>query len=154
MKEKKDIEARKLERKALSIVDYKFSDNGKWIYRLENGQDYGCDCSLELVDDDDTLQGKRALCQVKGRSNINIINCGKTISFPLEAETYNMAISANYLFIFLLVNLKDETIYFQKLNHYGQETTNDKTINIHIPVENKFPNNESLLINVFNNANL
>ena len=110
--EKIDSQERKTERRVLSIVDYKFSEDGKWIYRLESGQDNGCDCSLEMSEDDNTLQGKKAYCQVKGRSDIHILKDRATISFDLEASTYNMAVNANFLFILLLVDLTNEEIYF------------------------------------------
>ncbi|MDY4788159.1 MAG: DUF4365 domain-containing protein [Bacilli bacterium] len=150
MKEKKDSNEQKKERKSLSIVDYKFSANGRWNYRRESGQDVGCDCIIEFVDDDGIYRGKISRCQVKGRQDLKFI-CNKSlISFPLESATYNMALTANYLFILLIVDLSSEDIYFLKLNNLGDKTNNNKTINIHIPVENIFPKNEKGLVNIFN----
>ena len=148
-KEKNDAEESKKERRCLSIIDYKFSQNGKWVYRKEAGQDVGCDCTLELVDDNDTFQGKRACCQVKGRTSIDCLKDKKTISLDLEVTTYNMAVQANYLFILLLVDLNDETVYFQKLNGYGEKSDNSASVAIHIPVENVYPNNERKLKDLF-----
>ena len=150
MKKKIDSIENKKERRALSIVDYKFTRNGKWIYRRESGQDYGCDCSLELVSGDDSLEGKKAFCQVKGRSDICYLNSKGVISFALESSTFNMAIEANYLFLLILVDLVNEKVYFLKLNGYGAFTENETTVNVHIPMENLFPNNDMKLIEYFN----
>lgn len=148
---KKDSRESKKERKSLSIVDYKFSANGRWNYRRESGQDIGCDCTREFVDDNEIYRGKIARCQIKGRTDLKFIDNKSSISFPLEASTYNMALTANYLFILLIVDLRNEDIYFLKLNSLEHKTNNNKTINVHIPVENKFPENEKSLIKIFNN---
>lgn len=150
--EKRDVEEHRKERLSLSIIDYKFTKNRKWIYRRETGQDVGCDCTLELVEGDNTLQGKRACCQVKGRTGVDCLKDGQTISFDLEVTTYNMAVNANYLFLLLLVDLQNETIYFKKLNQCGQKSKNQSTVCVHIPTSHRFPDNEELLIKLFNGA--
>ena len=150
MEIKKDSDEMKKERKSLSIVDYKFSSNGKWNYRKESGQDNDCDCTIELVNEEEIYLGKIACCQLKGRTELSFIQKGSFISFPLESPTYNMALTANYLFILLIVDLTSEKIYYLKLNNLGKATSNNKTINIHIPVQNVSPENKSSLIKIFN----
>ena len=44
----------------------------------------------------------------------------------------------------------NENIYFLKLNEYGISTENETTINVHIPIENIFPDNEIKLVGYFN----
>ena len=148
---KQDIESKKSERKALSIVDYKFSKNGKWIYRQTASQDYGIDCSLEYIDEKNEIHGDYFMCQVKGRTKLNVMKNNKFISFPIEVTTYNMAINNKTSFLFLLVDLTKEFIYFIVFNNYGHKSYNKEYVNIHIPIENCFPEAEHKLLSYLNN---
>lgn len=147
---KHDVESKKRERRALSIVDYIFSKNGKWIYRQTISQDYGVDCSLEYIDEKNEIHGNYFMCQVKGRTKLDVMKNNKYISFPIEVSTYNMAINNKTLFLFLLVDLTKECIYFIVLNNYGHKSFNKANINIHIPIENCLPEAEDKLLDYLN----
>ena len=151
IKFKLDTDEEKKERKAIWVITKAFHDTGFWIVRLQSGKDYGVDALLEMIEHDNFILQKTANCQIKGRTDIKLLKNKEFISFPLDVATYNQAVLSNSLFLLLLVNLETEDIYFYKLNKCGELSTNSATINIHIPLVNKFPENESALRRIFNN---
>lgn len=149
IKLKVDTEENKKERKAIGIITKAFHDTGFWIVRSQTGKDYGVDATLEMIELDNSIMQKTANCQIKGRSTLLFSKNKEYISFPLDVETYNQALFSNLLFLLLLVDLKTEDIYFCKLNNYGDVSFNTSSVNLRIPIENKFPENESLLRQMF-----
>lgn len=88
-----------------------------WIIRDITERDYGIDCYLELVNDNDELSGELALIQLKSKqsilwtkkdtytlSGINISTSNYWYKFPVP------------VFIFL-VDLEDEKVYFKSVGY-------------------------------------
>lgn len=146
-----DTEECKKERIAVGIIVKAFHKARFWIVRTQSGSDKGVDVILEMIEYDNTIRQKTANCQVKGRSNIKKLFKNESISIPLDVKTYNQAIVSNSLFLLLVVNLKNEDIYYCKLNGYGDLSYNKSSVNIRVPLKNKFPDNEFGLRELFNN---
>ena len=115
----------------------------------------GCDCELELSEDNKWL-GNKIECQIKGTRNLDNyrLKRGDVISFPLEIKTINYGLGKANSFVLLLVDVETEQIYYQCLqDHFISDeklrlklkVADAKTINIRIPVSNFLGEDDSAL---------
>lgn len=136
--------SRRTDARACAIVHYQF-DAEHWQYREGTGADFGCDCELELSEND-CWCGNKIECQIKGTRNIQdkILKTEHVISFALETKTINYGLGKANAFILLVVDVEGEAIYYQCLQEYFLEhevlldklSENQKTLNIRIPMRN------------------
>lgn len=138
-----DNEPRRTDARACAIVHYGFDAN-HWQYRELTGADVGCDCELELSEDNKWL-GNKIECQIKGTRNLGnyVLADGSVISFPLEIKTINYGLRKANSFVLLLVDVETESIYYRCLQEHfiddpslGKklEKEDASTINIRIPI--------------------
>lgn len=150
-----DNETRRTDSRACAIDHYKF-DSDHWQYREQTGIDVGCDCVMELSENNKWL-GNKIECQIKGTRHLEknyLLKKSGEVSFPLEVKTINYALGSANSFVLLVVDVKNEVIYYeclqdlfisdhvlyQKLDREGA-----KTINIRIPVSNRLEEDDSAL---------
>ncbi len=149
-----DNESRKTDARACAIVHYMF-DSDHWQYRELTGADVGCDCELELSENNKWLGGKIE-CQIKGTRHLNnyLLKSGGVVSFPLEIKTINYGLMKANSFVLLLVDVEAEVVYYQSLQDYflanpkllvRLEDDDAKTINIRIPTTNFLSEDDTAL---------
>lgn len=150
-----DNDARRTDSRACAIVHYLF-DSGHWQYCEVTGTDVGCACELELSENDN-WRGNIIECQIKGTRYLEkyyLLKKGDEISFPLDVKTINYALGKANSFVLLVVDVKNETIYYQCLQDlfisnralYQKLDKEDiKTMNIRIPVSNCLGEDDSAL---------
>lgn len=143
---KKDTYEKKKGRKAEGIFHKALTDTERWQYEGLTGDDYGKDCEISYLGDDDCYKGIGATCQIKGRTKFNFIKDSAFISFPLENSTLNAAMNSNFVWLLILVDFSDESVYFYRIDNLDIKPNSNSTTNIRVPIENKFPDNEQLLI--------
>ena len=148
MKVPKDCQQRKIGSKAKAILHYKLNTN-HWEYKEETGCDFGRDCIIELSENDE-WRNHKIECQIKGKIKPTIIKNGEFISIPIELKTLNYAIGSPIAFVVFVVNVTNETVYYQSIQEYfignkqeqSKLDSDNNTLNIHIPVINVLSSND------------
>lgn len=125
----------------------KVPDN--WIIREVTERDYGIDCYIELVSDDNKLTGDLVLIQLKSRQRINWTKDNYYTISGIEMTTSNYWWQfAVPVFIFL-ADLENQKIYFISTHHYIRqnflEFVKQKSFSYKIRQDHLFENPESLL---------
>lgn len=146
-----DTDSRRTDSRACAIVHYTI-DSNHWVYRQITGQDIGCDCELELSENDSWL-GHKIEAQIKGTRHIGryILADGSTISFPLEVKTINYGLSRACPFLLIVVDVEMGRAYFLELQEYfiahpnlfAKTEKEDGTINLHIDCSNVISEDDS-----------
>lgn len=146
-----DTDSRRTDSRACAIVHYTI-DSNHWVYRQITGQDIGCDCELELSENDSWL-GHKIEAQIKGTRHIGryILADGSTISFPLEVKTINYGLSRPCPFLLIVVDVEMGKAYFLELQEYfiahpnlfAKTEKEDGTINLHIDCSNVISEDDS-----------
>lgn len=141
-----DSESLRTDRRACAIVHYQL-ESSVWEFRLLTGQDVGCDCEIELSQDN-KWTGRVIKLQIKGTKVFEklLIDSGAMISFPLEVKTINYALNCPCPFLLVLVDVSKEVAYYLELHDYfslnadlrDKLATEQKKLNLHIPPENVF----------------
>lgn len=89
-----------------------------WIIRDVTERDYGVDCYLELVNDDNELTGELALIQLKSRQSIRWTTENYYTLTGVEISTsnywYNFAVP---VFIFL-TDIENQEVFFVSVNYF------------------------------------
>lgn len=147
----KDSESRRIDARARAILHYQI-DSNCWVYREQTGQDVGCDCRLELAENNNfanlIIEG-----QIKGTGSLGryLLKDGSVISFPLEIKTINYALSSSNPFVLFLVDVSLESVYylaiqenfitnenlFDRLEQIAIENPWQKTLNLKISVKDR-----------------
>lgn len=142
----KDCSARKIASRGTQIVHYVFDAN-RWIYREKTGNDYGIDAELEYSNND-LFKNEKFECQIKATQQVNYLKDEKIITYPFPVKTLNYAINSLIPFFFLLVDVKNEEVYFIQLKKemLDGKDANQQTINLHIPICNNIREEENLII--------
>lgn len=150
-----DNETRRTDSRACAIVHYMF-DSNHWQYRELTGIDVGCDCELELSENNKWL-GNKIECQIKGTRHLEknyLLKNGDEISFPLDVKTINYGLRKACSFVLLVVDVENESIYYQCLQDLfinnrplcqKLDKEDIKTLNIRIPVSNCLHKDDSAL---------
>ena len=149
MAKPKDSEMRRTGSKGRQILHYRI-DSDHWEYKEETGNDFGRDCVLELSENDEwnnhKLEG-----QIKGTKSLMLINNGEAISFPMPVKTIEYALGSQTAFLLFVADTVNQTVYYQCVQDYFInnidcfDRLDQGTINIHIPVSQKLPGDDSLL---------
>lgn len=118
-----------------------------WEFRLLTGQDVGCDCEIELSENN-KWTGKTIRIQIKGTTVFEkwLLKSGIAISFPLEIKTINYALNCSNPFLLVVVDVKRENAYYIELHDYISDNeslrkkleSEQQKLNLHIPLENLF----------------
>lgn len=127
-------------------------DSHQWEFHEMTGSDVGIDMIFELIENHE-FRNNRIECQIKGRTRVDRIKSG-SLSLPMEVKTLNYAINSPYCFMVLLYEVESASTYFLPIQDYflnhpdeKEKLRTQKTLNIHIPINNDFcPENESRLI--------
>ena len=147
----KDSKSRRIDARARAILHYHI-DSNCWIYREQTGQDVGCDCRLELAENNNfknlIIEG-----QIKGTGNLDryLLKNDSLISFPLEIKTINYGLGSSNPFVLFLVDVAAETVYyfaiqesfiankslFDRLEQIATKNPTQKTLNLKIPVKDR-----------------
>lgn len=148
-----DSRSLRTDRRAVAIVHYLVKSED-WEFRLLTGQDVGCDCEIELSQDN-KWTGRVIKLQIKGTSVFekHLICSGGTISFPLEVKTINYALGSPSPFLFVVVDVENERAHYVELHDYfcrhdeqkSKLTTGQQKLNLHIPLENSFADGNQIL---------
>lgn len=135
-----DSESRRIDTRACAIVHYKIDCN-HWDYKLENGHDIGCDCILELSEDN-YWKNHRIRLQIKGTKSIDnfLVNNGAEVSFSLAVAVINYALASPEPFLLVVVDVVSESIYYRELHDHFLEhgelrakLEKQKTVNVRFP---------------------
>lgn len=158
----KDCQARKIGSKARQLLHFKV-DTEHFEYRESTGVDEGCDCIIEYVENNH-FKNNLIFGQIKGTTSITILKDSKTISFPLELKTIYYALNCNNAFLLFLADVTNQIVFYLPLQDYfstidlTQLRETQKTLNVHIPIENNFEKKQDILRslskNVYKNGKL
>lgn len=137
-----DCDARKIESRAEAILHYRLCAD-RWVYHGITGTDHGTDCEIELVENNE-YHNFCIKCQIKGTGTPTTINNGNHISFPLETKTINYGLCSRIAFVLFVVDTSLRIAYYLCLQDFfienpiffNKTNTDQKTINLHIPVTN------------------
>lgn len=160
-----DSTSRRIDSRACAILHY-LIDSNHWIYRDLTGQDVGCDCVLELSEND-RFCNRKVEGQIKGTENISryALKTTQAYSFPLEIKTINYALGSSRPFLLFLVDVTYERIFYVEIQNLficnkelfdrleeaeekqrqdsKEERTTKRKLNLHIPFENALTENDA-----------
>ena len=127
---------------ARKIVHYKFPAE-HWEYHEETGGDFGRDCIVELIENEQFVN-KKIEGQIKGTRNPKKIDSGQFFTYPMDIKTINYGLSSSTAFVLFYVSVDDETVYYLPIQDYfianpnlfDRLDKNEKTVNVHIPINN------------------
>lgn len=125
----------------------KVPDN--WIIREVTERDYGIDCYIELVSDDNKLTGDLVLIQLKSRESINWTKDNYYTISGIEMTTSNYWWQfAVPVFIFL-ADLENQNVYFISIHNYIRqnflEFVKQKSLSYKVQKDQVFETPQSLL---------
>ncbi|MDV7341336.1 DUF4365 domain-containing protein [Terasakiella sp. A23] len=136
------------------IFQYNLPNN--WIYRSQEDQDdFGIDGEIELKNEIGKALGSDSVfkIQIKGEENSNYINNGKVLSFTLKVEKLNYYFEFNIPVILIVVEVSSEKVYWlpltnnEELRRKANISNQNRTIQIHLPVENILERRNEALAN-------
>jgi len=121
----------------------------EWIVR-KIPSDYGIDYEVEIVENE-MVTGKRFWVQLKSRKTI-VVNSQNSISYSADTKLLNYALSCDFPLLLVLVDLKNEMIYWLPLqdeitfnlqlkNPYWK---NQETNTVYIPKHNNLTQDNTL----------
>lgn len=150
----KDCSQRRIGEEARSLVHYKLPKN-HWEFHEYTGTDHGVDCVIELVENEE-YHNHKFEGQIKGSIKPKYLQNENAISFPMDTKTINYGLSSRIAFVLLFVDIETEIVYYIPIQDYfiskpslfDKLTTEQKTINIHIPCDNTISKDDFDLIQV------
>lgn len=149
----KDSKSRVTGAKARAAV-HKLFDAEYWEYHEATGQDVGIDCYFDLVENGE-ITPYGIDCQVKGRTRLNLVESGASISVSLNTGTVGYAIKRSRPFVLLLVRIEPEITYYLELHEYFsvrkdliKKLKEQATISLRIPIGNVIRDNGRDLIHL------
>lgn len=118
----------------------KVIDKGDFLYRELSERDYGIDAIIEYFNNEE-ITGKIALIQLKGTSGkIKSLVNKPVISCPISTSNAFYALQNNIPVILIYASLSEENIFYytclQDIDFDIELLEFQKTITVHIPVEN------------------
>lgn len=144
----KDTNPRKIGTKGRQLAFSSLNAN-LWEYHEITGSDFGIDGEVEFSHDGE-FRNERFYCQIKGTEKLTILKDKKTISFnEFPVKTLNYALNSRIPFFLFLSDVTNEMVYFVLLNDElitNAEYNEQKTITIHLPLENCIQTNEQKLV--------
>ena len=151
----KDSPQRRIGSRARGIVHYAFSKIGQWEFHEATGNDFGIDCYIELSEDGEFCN-KKFEGQIKGTTNPKRLKQEKAFSFSMDAKTIIYGLSSHTAFVLLYVDVNQEVVYYLPIQDYfisrpemfKKLDTDQKTINIHIPLDNVVLENDFDLVQI------
>ena len=149
-----DTPQRKIGSRAVAIVHYTI-DSEHWEFRQETGNDVGRDCIIELSVNDKWLNHKIE-GQIKGTERLKLLANKNTMSFSMETKTINYALGSPIPFVLFYVDVKNENVYFLPIqehfiankNLFKKLEGNQKTLTLHIPIDNNLSIRDDVLVSV------
>lgn len=143
----KDTEARKIASKGRQIVHNIFNVD-RWEYREKTGNDVGVDAELEFSNQGE-FRNEKFECQIKATENIVVRADGDVVFNKFPVKTMNYALNSRLVFIFLLVDVTNNVVYFLKLDNQVSlkaDYNDQKTITLYVPQDNILPDKEKEII--------
>lgn len=123
-------------------------DPRKWYVRQITGADVGVDAKIEYINAFE-YRNECFDAQIKGTENLKVLNNGDITFNDLPVKTYSYAINSKIPFVLLLVDIKNDVIYFLRLKRNVTNSKNykkHKTLTVHIPKNQNLKESEELLI--------
>ncbi|MBL7086613.1 MAG: DUF4365 domain-containing protein [Candidatus Cloacimonetes bacterium] len=116
-----------------------------WVER-EQGSDYGIDYEIEIFEKKETT-GLIFKVQLKGTTNLKIIERGTIISFSIPVKNLKYYIEEiNIPVVLIICDVINKNIYWVEiqsnlniLESYKNIRNNQNNLTIHIPINNTFP---------------
>jgi len=144
-----DCEQRITGSTARGIVHYKFPKKN-WEYHEITGTDHGVDCIVELIENEE-YHNKKIEGQIKGTHNPKLLKNNEFFSFSMEIKTIRYGLGSSSAFVLFYVDISTETVYYLPIQDYfishpelfDKLDTNQKTMNVHIPIDNIVSSNDS-----------
>lgn len=133
---------------SFKLFSSKVPDN--WIIREVTERDYGIDCYLELVDDDDSLTGDLVLIQLKSRAEIKWTKDFTYTISGIEISTSNYWYQfAVPVFIFI-ADVENQAIFMLSVHSYirdnFREFIKQETFSYQIRQQLSFGDKQSLIL--------
>ena len=147
-----DSEEAKKERKSFQILFSKL-DAEHWVWNSKDTFDHGVDYGFEYIENNE-YKGYRIISQIKSSSKLVIKNGSIPFDFPVKTASY--AIGSAQPYIFFLVDLNSETVYYLPLQDYFianenkllDTMTNTSTVRVFVPIDNIVSYEDADLIEV------
>jgi len=142
----KDTPEKSKERESFSIF-FPMLDSDCWEQEGQDSNDHGVDHTFEYIEDGE-YKGYRILAQVKGRTEPEIKDDYIVFDFPVK--TANYAIGCSQPFVFIFVDLTNETAYYLPLQDYFIANPekmealeqNKSTVRVFVPLGNTIESEE------------
>ncbi|MEE1076056.1 MAG: DUF4365 domain-containing protein [Acutalibacteraceae bacterium] len=139
----KDCNARVIGAEARKLVHYKFPSEN-WEYHELTGRDNGLDCTIELIENGE-FTNKKIEGQIKGTKEPKLLKVKNVFSLEIDIKTILYGLSSPNAFVVFLVDVINEEVYYlplqdffiSNISYFDKLENNKKTINIHIPCDNK-----------------
>lgn len=126
-----------------------------WALRSQEDQeDYGVDCEIEIIDENEQATGFIFKVQIKGQEKVSIIESGKFASFSISNKRLHYYMhQLDMPIILIVVDVTTRDVYWQSLqgdheldNRLSKSLGEGKTnISIRLPTANKLPEGRSSL---------
>lgn len=144
----KDCTARIIGAEARKLVHYKFPTKN-WEYHEFTECDNGTDCIIEFIDNNE-WSNKKIEGQIKGSCHPKRLINEAAFSLNIDIKTILYGLGSSNAFVIFYVDTTNEVVYYLPLqdyfisnNAYFDKLKNvQKTINIHIPVDNIVSNDD------------
>lgn len=138
----KDCSSRQIGSSARAIFPYSLNHKN-WEFHEQTGPDCGTDMIIEYIEREE-FHNYKIECQIKGTTLFEKINKVNWISYALDVKTINYGLSCGCAFLFVLVDIIKENVYYLPLQDYfiahpeyfNNLEDNKETVNIHIPKDN------------------
>lgn len=135
-----DTPESKKERKSFQILFSKL-DTEHWVCNSKDTFDHGVDYGFEFIENSE-FKGYRIISQIKSSSKLIVKNGHIPFDFPVKTAAY--AIGSAQPFVFFLVDLKTEIVYYILLQDYFianenkmQDAKNNAyTVRVFVPTDN------------------
>lgn len=101
---------------SFKLFSSKIPDN--WIVRDVSERDYGIDCYLELVNDDNELTGELALIQLKSRQKINWTKDDTFQLSGVDISTSNYWYKFSVPVFIFLADIESQELYFLSVDYF------------------------------------
>jgi len=128
----------------------------QWMFRSQEDQnDFGIDGEVELKDESGKALGKDSVfkIQIKGEEYSKYINEGKILSFKLKKDRLKYYFEFKVPVILVVVEVSSEKIFWvpitsdENLRRKAFESGENKSIQIHLPIENTLVRKNNELAN-------
>ena len=128
------------ESKSYKVFTSKIPHN--WIVRDVTERDYGIDCYLEMVTDENELKGELALIQLKSRKSIKWNDNDRYTISGINISTSNYWFKFSIPVFIFLCDLENEKVFFESVHYFIRRNfdtfTEQKSLNYKIRKEFEF----------------